>query len=531
MSDIPETLILRFRDLVTPAGHTLQKHSELCAQNGFVWWGWWNKSGEMVPPIISSLKTAAKNTNGLEILLFDSGNQRIYIAKCVDIEWDKEYLQTASPEPTKTPEYYKDQKYCLWFKFSEIQTTATDSSVLHNYSYVEVNEFFTTKKSNYKRFYGKRVSTCEELRQQDRSIWFVRKSKPADPTHEILLLDSKTLAPQHFPTEFKQTDSRNLLWLSDIHCGSTHPAFPLAASEAEKTLPLALEQAFRAHGIRDLGGVIVSGDLTWKADAEEYSQMLGIFKGIQSWAKLQPYDFCVVPGNHDIAFSEHPENKESAVTRALPEARKNYSALYKSMFYIEPNEHICCGRRFLLGNGIPVELALLNSSFLSQESHVFQGHGFVGQSQLAHVAQEMKWNETADGAKPFRIAVLHHHLLPVTFQEVPESGRIYSVALDAEMISRWAIKYGVDLILHGHMHQPYFARVERPESFGKNKNSSFYVAGLGATGYSRLDGLEKKENTYSILEFTDNGCVLKYFTVDKTNPSVKIVEYVIPKKK
>ena len=43
------TMVLRFRDLVTAPGDTIQEHYDVSQKEGFVWWGWWSKAGERIP--------------------------------------------------------------------------------------------------------------------------------------------------------------------------------------------------------------------------------------------------------------------------------------------------------------------------------------------------------------------------------------------------------------------------------------------------------------------------------------------------
>ena len=79
------------------------------------------------------------------------------------------------------------------------------------------------------------------------------------------------------------------------------------------------------------------------------------------------------------------------------------------------------GRRFLLGGAVPVEIVCLNSSLLGQEPGVFQGHGFIGEDQLRHAAREVGWEANRDSGdadlpRAVRIAVVHHHLLPVIYR-------------------------------------------------------------------------------------------------------------------
>ena len=56
-----QTIILRFRDLVTEENGTIKRHQDVIAQNGYVWWAWWKKGNETTPvPEFSSLATNAK---------------------------------------------------------------------------------------------------------------------------------------------------------------------------------------------------------------------------------------------------------------------------------------------------------------------------------------------------------------------------------------------------------------------------------------------------------------------------------------
>ena len=37
-------VVLRFRDLVTEPGGTIDEHRRLIAAHGSAWWGWWMRS-------------------------------------------------------------------------------------------------------------------------------------------------------------------------------------------------------------------------------------------------------------------------------------------------------------------------------------------------------------------------------------------------------------------------------------------------------------------------------------------------------
>lgn len=49
MSTSFETVILRFRDLVTAENETIAKHVAVIEKYGYVWWAWWKKGNEKTP--------------------------------------------------------------------------------------------------------------------------------------------------------------------------------------------------------------------------------------------------------------------------------------------------------------------------------------------------------------------------------------------------------------------------------------------------------------------------------------------------
>lgn len=164
-----ETLILRFRDLVTPPGGTLERHRVIIATRAYVWWGWWNKFGERVP--VDTFTRLRQQP--FDLFLFDSGSNHVFGARCDAITWDQEtHAATHSPEPDATPEYYTDQQYLAWFRLSAIEGDVRPDEILHEYAYEEVAEFFESGRSTYTAFYGKRIESPRELNEQNRTIWF-----------------------------------------------------------------------------------------------------------------------------------------------------------------------------------------------------------------------------------------------------------------------------------------------------------------------------------------------------------------------
>jgi hypothetical protein len=515
------TIILRFRDLVTGQGQTVEHHREIIATSGHVWWGWWRKRDETIPDdAFRILATKANGDGGLEAYLMDSGQERLYRVVCTDIFWDAKKAEIASPGKTETPEYYNEQKYLAWFKLTEIADVADPVSVLHQFSYLRVDEFFEDSNSAYEPFYGKRVFSVKELRQQDRTIWFVRPFQQNDPIQEVSLLDSRKLAPLHFATEYFESRSAALLWVSDTHFSERHHAFPSKPGANDYPLADQIKTNFKDKSV---AGLIMSGDITWQALPAEYDTAKEFIRSLTYWSFLKSDQIAVCPGNHDLSFSEDPADKDKPIAVVGDDFKKAYSTFYQDTFNIGPNEFLSCGKRFLMGKAVPVDIVCLNSSSLQQLKNAFQGHGFIGDRQMNDAAEQMKWEVNSEKPRAYRIVVLHHHVLPTTYSATPEPNYPYSVVLDAEALSRWITKHRVDLVLHGHMHQPFCARISRPIDVNKPQESwhEFNVIGMGSSGVKGELG-EINQNTVGFLEFAHDELSVSVHSVHSVNPSKEI---------
>lgn len=521
-----QTLILRFRDLATAAGETIRQHREKIEEGDYTWWGWWSKLGETVPEAVFRQLDRKARTEVLDLYLLDTGRAQLFQARCTEIKWETSLEVFPAPEEGRhTPDYYEGRSCLAWFRLSDIQPASNPEETLRTLSYVRVDSFFGGAESRYTPFYDKQVFSIAELIPQNRTIWFVRDVRNGDPVHEVSLFDARRVEPHDFPPLIRQANSRNLLWLSDLHFSTDdHHGFPIESTAGRKSVGASLQQSLKEDlGNPGLAGCIVSGDLTWRADPEEYRQVRRLLEEMQEWARLDSYDLMICPGNHDLAFSQDPAEKGNLVDDRLTEhARGAYSQFYREIFFREPNLSLSSGRKFLLGGALPVEIVCLNSSRLEQTRGLFQGHGFLGDDQLSDAADQMGWNPGSDGPTAFRIVVVHHHLLPVTYREEPAHGRSYSVLLDSEALARWIVKHRVRLVLHGHMHQPFRVKVSHPVDLADPETKdwhTFHVVALGSTGVERGHLGTIGKNTFGLLRFEKDHLRIEVHTLDPADRS------------
>lgn len=526
MSNAVETIILRFRDLGIDPGTTIRTHREMISDHGYAWWGWWSKFGEKIPvEVFAELAKRANDRGGIEIFLVDSGRHEVRKAKLSAISRMEHLAPGPAPEQgARTPVYYNDQRLLAWFKLTQIDEHPLSSDAVRGLSYVSVDAFFESSPNPYRKFSGQRIASLEELIDQNRTIWFVRPSRADDRTEPLAEVDEVAPYRTPFPKSWAASSSYALLVLSDLHFGKH--AFPMAESASEAPLSQRLERDLRDLGIRDLAGVIVAGDLSWKADPAEFGDALTFFRQLRTWSTLELSHYLVCPGNHDLRFSEDPSDKNQPVSVAPEDARLAYVQFYRTLLEHPPDQHLSMGRRFLLGSGQRVEIAALNSSLLKQERGLFQGHGFLGAQQLDEAAGELGWASRSelrhlasksDGRRAYRIVVVHHHLVPVPFRETPYPEHRTSVVFDAEALVRWIVDRQVDMVIHGHMHEPFLCKLARPIPRAEDGAPwhELVVVGLGSAGVTG-DHLPTTDrvNTYGLLEFGRDSVTLRLRRID-----------------
>jgi hypothetical protein len=291
-----------------------------------------------------------------------------------------------------------------------------------------------------------------------------------------------------------------------------------------------------------LAGVIASGDITWCADPLEFEKAHGLFfERLMSSYSLDARQVILCPGNHDIAFSDRPAEKHVPICRATMESEAAFRKFYEAMFGITPNEFLSSGRRVLVGGALPVDVVSLNSSLLQQHpdfttdpntsSPMFQGQGFVGVSQLEDAAKQFRWNgDSYSPVRALRVVVLHHHVLPVAEAERAVAGGNYSMVLDAERLSRWLVRHRVDLVLHGHQHQPFSVTITRAELLDDKPPArhTFRVLGMGSTGVAARHLGAIAKNTFGLLQFGPEAIDVTYHSLHPTNRSERLFSERIP---
>ena len=509
-----ETAVLRFRDLVTEESETIKKHCEIIDEKEYVWWAWWKKGAEVTPTAEFSILANRAKEKTISIYLLDSGQKKLYKAVCADIESTEE-TDKSSPDKDHTPEYYKERRYYAWFKFTSIEEC--DESELTEYSYLAGDSLFTDEETNYSLFFDKKVFGIDELIQQNRTVWFLRRFKLGDKENEIILLNANVVQPCIYSQKYHELSGNTFLWLSDLHFSNN----VLSVKDTTNTASLTRHIIGSVgEGVNDISALIISGDISDCCKEEGFENAEAFISDLNREinCRLDSDNIIVCPGNHDLKRKESnvSADDEPKLFSDDADTAKLYKEFFKNIYHINPDGFLSCGRKFVTYSGKTVEIAALNTVMLQQYKD-FEGHGYVSQNQLDSVEKAMGWDKNPDSSS-CRIVVMHHHYCPACLAEKIEMKKPSSVVYDADRLMRWLVKNNVKMLLHGHKHNKFFAKVSYPKNNCDSVNTddmhSVYIVSAGGIGG---DGAE---HNFAAVTFEREYICIKIYRIytDNTNP-------------
>ena len=513
-----KTLVMRFNDLgVVDA---IASHSKIIKEKGHVWAGWWAKPEERLPidAVIKLNEIASQSP--ITVLLLNSEKRAIYPTLVNQLAFsENEGERVPSPNKEDTPTYYASDKFMLWFRIIDIASPSCHPSVISQYAYEDFNQFKTVDDSIYQFYDNTIVESIDKLVSQRRTLILLRDRQASDKA--INATDEVRRVPkQNFTDRYSVTNSNSILLLSDLHFSDQKGNFNfqecgIGQSYSKKKLSQAIAELTKQQ---QFSSIFCAGDFTCCSTLGEFQKSEEYLFSLMNNHKIDKEDIIIVPGNHDIKFSDKDEGE---IVYAEDYSKREYVKLYKRIYGIMPNRFLAVGRKFLLENRLPIEVVGLNSNCLQQAQGHFTGMGFVGNEQLALVEREMGWDNNPKSSYAYRILVLHHHLYPVELIEEPLKNHMYSICLDAGLITSFAVRNKIDLIIHGHKHKRHFIQVG---GINEKNLSSFALLGLGSA--SSTDLAMDEQNSIGILDFNELGKVkIKIMTISNLDNQNKNITF------
>ena len=246
---------------------------------------------------------------------------------------------------------------------------------------------------------------------------------------------------------------------SDVHFGKPH-------------LPELSEALVRF--VHDLGpdAAVISGDLTQRAKATEYRAARAFLDA------LAPYPVITTAGNHDVPLYR--------IWERVFAPYRNYRAI------IGPDLDMVLD---IEGPGVPggARFVALDSS--SPRRAIVNGRVTARQLEFA----DKSFAAAADRA--LRVLVVHHNLVdPGDGPKAPplrDAGRIL------DRLPRW----GVDLVLSGHIHRSYLGG--SGEGVGSDGGVPVILAGTASSNRGR--GRERGRNSFNLIRVGESGIEAKVY--------------------
>lgn len=473
-------MILRFRDI---EASTVASHLERIYTSGAVWWGWWKKDSEEVP--LAALHQLIQQMP-LDIGLINRQENARYVARCERVALTESGERISSPEPTRSPEYYRDDTFPVWFKLSSI-------SQISDADWDE-------------RFGG--------VPEGETTLFFVPLDEP-DAAQRAL--------HDRFESKPVRVANSTILHISDLHFGSdfAFPVSPRSVPTRHRTLDDVLVEGVLNVAPEGVGLVVISGDITTRGEQDGFMEAREFLKALIGGLGLQMEQVVVVPGNHDILLDQ-------------PTVTRRYSAEqpfrdFLQLTYGRADLELNRLHWFKSGQDGRDMLVLALNSVRPRQASTME-YGYVGQDlygpllvEAAELSAEIKEQR---GREPLMMAVLHHHVLPTPLVEEPEEKRPVSLTLDAGQLIADLQSAGCQVVLHGHQHIPFVGSTSRAvqSEEGWELGRTVHVIGAGScsVNVTRLWN-SMRNNSLGLYRASDDRLEVRMFELA---PSVDLREYM-----
>ncbi|MCH4898104.1 AAA family ATPase [Pseudomonas sp. B707] len=270
----------------------------------------------------------------------------------------------------------------------------------------------------------------------------------------------------------------SLVHISDLHFGSNHyfDNLPISGDhvpEADKPSlqKYIIESLSQSYALGDF--LAVTGDLTQMALTPEFNKAAvfitavaqSLSGGVSGWSK----NIAIVPGNHDVNWDMKRADPEARYAGFTPYIRFRNSLGLSIDNQVEPE------RLYEVHNLIDK----WNCIIVGFNSCVLEGpddhRGYIGESQFQNALEEV--NALCQNTKPLKIAMLHHHLIPVDSLEANTRKPDY-ILQDAGYIKSELLRNNFNIVLHGHRHHGHEEQINQSGDSG----GKLLIVGCGSTG-------------------------------------------------
>ena len=194
--------------------------------------------------------------------------------------------------------------------------------------------------------------------------------------------------------------------------------------------------------------LVISGDITFQGHSQGYAEAIEAIESAIERRKLDRSNILVCPGNHDIV----QEPSGLRYFTSFDEWSARLRGDKKCTF---------AGKSARLISNDTGDFLLLNTAY-----HADHKTGLVDLSTATRLLEELP-AQVVRAPQRLRVAIAHHHMIPVLFGDI-------STTQNAYLLIELLEKYGFSALLHGHQHAMLNLQVGQ---------RGMILSGVGSFGY------------------------------------------------
>ncbi len=293
--------------------------------------------------------------------------------------------------------------------------------------------------------------------------------------------------------------------ISDLHVGDKARAKDFRISNADQAVDKDYKDNFlkflKKHNI-SADYLIIPGDITNKAQPDEFSLASNIISEISKILRVKPNRVIFVPGNHDVdwtSMTSCPEDK-SGFRKAQGYAPIRHKAWVFEKILKRAKRHMFEHPDFSLWEFDDLLVIGYNSSWHDEPGgHIH--HGLVSEASLKEIDEYL--SSIGSFTSRIKLFLVHHH--PLQYSDPIPNDPDFSAMTNAENLIKLLNKYHFDIFIHGHKHAPHFTT--------HISNSGLPLVILGAGSFSaeldtRWSGLVN--NQFHLIKIDGRDTTNKY---------------------
>lgn len=256
-----------------------------------------------------------------------------------------------------------------------------------------------------------------------------------------------------------------IVHISDLHVGSFY-RFHLSTLSGldyhgRKTAAEVLHEDLQRLGfVGRIDALIVSGDFAEAGhDTSLFIRASEVLEEIRASLGLRWDQVVIVAGNHDMNWNPSAHTVVDPETRV---SRENFETIFGGLTGTGKLEHATLHSIRSRGGRRRLRIIGLDSNLV--EGPDATGIGYVGHHTIRRTEELLSANAEKEGGAEQVLTwiVVHHHLFPATSPKASDAHqRKVSIIGNASDLLLHAASWRVEMILHGHEHQPSVTVAQR----------------------------------------------------------------------